>query len=155
MADLRIIGMNSEFQDPHVSKHLAAVESAYGQQSTVIDHRTVVAPSARRKSMHASLIPLHRHQIQQQDIVGVFIAVVTAYHKEIAPYYRRGVGEASMRDGYTDRLPVLGIDIVDPDVVEAFPSVRTAKDDEFAAHHVGGVVAPGLRFEAFFVIASA
>lgn len=34
-------------------------------------------------------------------------------------------------------------DVEDPDVPETFPAVGTAEDDEFAAHHVGGVVASG------------
>ncbi|KYK54150.1 hypothetical protein DCS_06107 [Drechmeria coniospora] len=141
VAYLRVVGVHGELEHHDVAKHLAAVEAANRQQPAVVQDGAVVAPSARRPAVDLAPVPRHRHEVQQQHVVAVLDAVVAADDEQVRAHNGRRVGQPAKVDGHVDGLPHVPVDVVDPDVVEAFAPVGAAEDDELAAHHVGRVVA--------------
>src|SRR5277367_5715563 len=110
-----------------------------------MQHGAMISPPCRRLAVYLSLIPLHSYEVQEQDFIRVFHAIMAAYHEEIRSYDRSCMRQPWVRDGNVDSSPDQRLDVKNPDITEAFSAIGAAKDDEFAAHHVCGMVAAGFR----------
>ncbi|CRK48535.1 hypothetical protein BN1723_008075 [Verticillium longisporum] len=95
VADLRVIRMHRQLQDPDVAKDLAAVEAPNGEEATVVEDGAVVAAAARRQAIDAAAIPRHGDEVEEQHVVGVLVAVVAANDEEVGADEGGRVGQAA------------------------------------------------------------
>src|SRR5688572_20069246 len=83
MTDLGVIRMYCQFQDQHVPEDLRAIETTDDDKSTIMQDRAMISSAARWEAVYASFVPRHVDQVKEQDVVGVFGAIMAAHDEEV------------------------------------------------------------------------
>lgn len=145
MADLAIISMDRQLEDPDIAEHCRAVETPDNHEAAIVQHCPMVPAGFHLRPVDQPPVPDHRHQVQEQDLVTVLHTVMAADYKQVAADDGRRMGEAGEGCGGRDgnRSEERGSHVKDPHIAEALAAVRAPIDNEFRAHHIRRVVATG------------
>ena len=103
--DLGQIGASAEFQSPEVGKDGHAIVAPRDKDACVVQQGDVIATAGGRLASRRLRLPLEGHEIEQENVLGVCLAVVATEHEEIGADLGRGVGEAIVADFGLDQGP--------------------------------------------------
>lgn len=100
MTDLTKIRMHRQLQNINLSKDPLSIKTANDEQTTIIEHRTMIAPSGRGCTIDFPLVPRHSHEIQEEHVGGIGDSIVATDDEEVGADERSSVGEAGWGEGF-------------------------------------------------------